>query len=243
MPETLLPTKDLTTKARNWEYFYALAAIGDIAGRIAGSVNLDLIFKPLLMIGLLLYFWNSIAGKLTNFSRFIIGALFFSWVGDIFLMLPFNQSTFFIFGLLSFLAAHLFYIFAYSIANQGFSNPTLFKQKPVYFLPFLLYLIGLYSLLFPALGDLAAPVLVYAVVLLGMGIFALNRYGKTNAMSFQYILVGAVLFIISDSCIALDKFVFQGQMPLGGVLVMLTYISGQYYIVKGAIAHLSRSEQ
>jgi uncharacterized membrane protein YhhN len=182
---------------------------------------------------LILYFWTSTSARLTNFSRWIIGALFFSWFGDIFLMIPFNQSNFFILGLLSFLVAHILYIGAYQYRNHN--QPSLFKSHPIYFLPFIIYVIALLMILMPYLGSMWVPVLVYALVLGSMGVFALNRYRKVNDKGFHFVFWGAVLFILSDSCIAMNKFLFEGNLPFAGVFIMLTYIAGQYAIVEGGI--------
>jgi uncharacterized membrane protein YhhN len=66
-----------------------------------------------------------------------------------------------------------------------------------------------------------------------MLIAAINRYGKVSRLSFILVLAGAVLFVISDSLIALNKFGFP--FVFSGVAVMTTYIAAQYLIVTGVL--------
>jgi hypothetical protein len=47
-------------------------------------------------------------------------------------------------------------------------------------------------------------------------------------------MAGALLFMLSDSIIAVNKFLYQGELAFAGVGIMLLYISGQYFIAKGA---------
>ena len=211
-------------------------ALGNLTGRILLSETLDLITKPLLMPVLILIFYMSIKANFNTFSKFIFSALFFSWLGDIFLM--FNGQLFFIFGLLSFLIAQINYIFAYRTSVSGHQSKTILQKKPYLYLPFILYITLFYGTLYPHLEfALKIPVVVYSICLILMGIFALNRYQLVSMDSFLQVLIGACLFIISDSVIALNKFLFS--FYLSGFVIMLTYILAQYLIVMGCIAQLN----
>lgn len=79
------------------------------------------------------------------------------------------------------------------------------------------------------------PVLAYALVLLTMGIWAHKRRGATSAHSFMLVSTGAILFVISDGLIAINKFAFE--VPVERILVMSTYIAAQYLIVRGLLKH------
>ena len=94
---------------------------------------------------------------------------------------------------------------------------------------------GLITVLFPTLGPLKIPVLVYSLVLVGMVMTALFRYGRTSPESFWKVFMGAVLFMTSDSLLAINK--FYTPLPYAGLLIMLTYISAQYLIVEGIVKH------
>jgi uncharacterized membrane protein YhhN len=75
------------------------------------------------------------------------------------------------------------------------------------------------------------PVTIYTLVILTMVCGAINRYGKVNFRSWLIVLIGAILFLFSDSGIAISKFLhpFCGSQ----VLIMSTYVTAQYLIVMG----------
>ena len=92
--------------------------------------------------------------------------------------------------------------------------------------------------IYPGLGDLLIPVLIYALVLLGMGVWAHKRRGATSSASFQLVAIGAILFALSDGLIAINKFAFE--IPFERVLVMSIYMTAQYLIVQGLIQHTEK---
>ena len=99
-------------------------------------------------------------------------------------------------------------------------------------LPFLVVGASFYLLSIPKLS--AKPVMliavfIYAVALVGMSLSALNRKGKA---AWKMVLIGSILFLISDLMIGTSKFILEG-FPYSGFAIMITYIIGQYLIVKG----------
>ena len=81
--------------------------------------------------------------------------------------------------------------------------------------------------------------LVYALVLLGMGIWAHKRRGATTTISFKMVATGAILFALSDGVIAVNKFAFE--IPAERLLIMSIYMTAQYLIVQGLIEHTERT--
>jgi len=71
------------------------------------------------------------------------------------------------------------------------------------------------------------------LTLFGMSLMALNRFKTVTLPSFSFVFVGSVLFIISDSIIAIDKFLVQ--IPHDRFFVMSTYISAQFLIMTGLL--------
>jgi len=94
---------------------------------------------------------------------------------------------------------------------------------------------GLVTVLFPHLGNLQIPVMVYALVITLMSLQALFRYGYTSKPSFILVFCGAISFMISDSLLAINK--FMQPLPLSGLAIMLTYLLAQYLIVEGVLKH------
>lgn len=211
---------------------------GQLVGRYLASDLLDYIFKPLIMpclIGLLIVSKSkNLSTNALVFQKRILIGFVFSWIGDIALMLEkFNPSLFLV-GLSAFLVAHIFYITAFYHSIQSSSGRSLFARQFYFFLPLLLYGIGFYYFLFPNLQSFAMPVLVYVVVICAMGCFALNRKGLVKEQSFKFIFYGALWFMLSDSLIAMNKFMLQ--IPMSGVWVMLTYMIAQYQIMRGTVS-------
>ena len=208
-----------------WRILYAISAAAVLAGLLFGLPALYVLAKPLLMIMLLLYFISATKGY-PRWRYHVMAALVFSWAGDVFLI----SSEWFIAGLVSFLIAHIFYIIAYQ--KTGAASGEL---KPLDIIKFVAYGIVLIWVIYPGLGDLLIPVLIYALVLLGMGIWAHKRRGATSPASFRLVAIGAILFALSDGLIAINKFAFE--VPFERILIMSIYMTAQYLIVQGLIKH------
>lgn len=196
------------------------------------SFLLTLIFKPLLVISLLFYLFMEDGHKEKSII-FAISGLLLSLAGDVLLIFQEQNSLFFIGGLISFLLAHLSYIFYY-VRSSDSINVKKLKNKTIFILSMVVYGIILYALIYNNLGSLKAPVLVYTVVLISMNIFAINRYGKVNNESFKLIMIGALYFTLSDSLLAINKFLLP--IPLAGGWIMITYSAAQYFITKGVLS-------
>jgi uncharacterized membrane protein YhhN len=108
-------------------------------------------------------------------------------------------------------------------------NPSL---KPFWVVGSLaIYAICLFLFLKDSLGMMLIPVFFYMLVILTMAASAFFRKNKVSTLSYHLVTFGAVLFVVSDSLLALDK--FHRTLPFGGVLIMLTYTLAQYFIVIG----------
>jgi len=57
----------------------------------------------------------------------------------------------------------------------------------------------------------------------------------------EWVVAGAILFLISDSILAANKFV--GPVPLRGWLVWSTYVLGQYGLCLGVLANRGSAAQ
>lgn len=193
----------------------------------------EYIFKPLLMISLGYYFVNATILSGVRQNQFVLAAIFFSLLGDVFLMF----EGCFIPGLGAFLIAHIFYIYAFQ------PEASRFFSKRMLFIPTILVLVYGYFLLMQVLPNVAlplkTPITVYALTILSMLLTALHRFGNVSDISFKYVIIGASLFVISDSLIAISKFVTS--FPMDGVLIMATYGVGQYLIVEGFLKNVNTS--
>ena len=218
-----------STRLQKASLIFGLLSVIELVSLQFGFTFLHILTKPLLMpvlIGML--YFSGIAGTK---RKWILIGLFFSWLGDIFLLLDSKGSIFFIAGLVSFLITHIFYILYFlSIGN---SAPSLLKKQPLLIVLILCYGSALVVLLFPYLGELKIPVILYAAVICTMLLCSLHISRKLPAPSNSYFIAGALLFVLSDSLLAINK--FYQPFAFAGTLIMLTYCAAQYYIVMGFI--------
>ncbi|MGE5107146.1 MAG: lysoplasmalogenase [Sphingobacteriales bacterium] len=216
-------------KSRSWLFIFWFIVIADILVIATGNESLRFYIKPLLIPSLMLYYIFSI-GKLNGLSRLLIGGLFFSFLGDVFLL----WDNYFIPGLICFLTTHILYIIYFiKTANQSGWH---LKKYPLLIIPVSAYAMALLWLLLPSLGALTVPVLIYAVVISIMLLASINLFTKIKSPAYIYFIAGAALFVLSDSLLAINK--FYQSFQYAGIAIMLTYVLAQYLIVKGSIRQI-----
>ena len=211
--------------------FWAIALL-NIIGEWTELLPLRIATKPLLMIVLGIWYYQATVSHRTITHKFILVALGFSWLGDVLLM---NETeVFFLLGLVSFLITHVLYILGFRREINLRQEPTLIRRQPLAALPIVLLFGGLLLLLFNHIpGEMKIPVVIYSSVITLMVIIALNRCGRVSQESFRLVFTGAVLFMLSDSLIAINKFYFNDTLWKAGFFIMLLYIAGQYLIARG----------
>ncbi len=209
--------------------FYVLLLLFDLACGFDVLSPYRIISKPLLLVALLIYF--TYKTKTYNSASFYItfSALSCSLLGDIFLLFENNANLYFTLGLASFLLAHLLFTWSF-LKKWNKKTPSNFNIITVLLL---FYGIGLFFILKPNLGGLKIPVAIYITGILCMGISAYRRKGMVPPASFNSVSIGALLFIISDSILAIDKFITP--VILSHILIMGTYAMAQFFIVEGML--------
>lgn len=205
--------------------FFLLVSIADVVAVYLDNSYFQMIFKTLIIPSLLAWY-------VTQSSRvnplFVI-ALVFSFIGDVLLL---DKINYFIFGIGAFLITQLIYVLLFS---KDLGNAS-WKNKLLSIFPFLIFYSVLISILKPALNDLLIPVSIYGFVISVFGMVALLKYLHHKNTCNLLLLQGAVLFIISDSMIALNK--FYEEQSFYPVSIMITYVLAQYLIT----SHVLKSE-
>ena len=193
---------------------------------------LEYVAKPATMLALLLWIGLS-AGFGGSMLWFTIGVIF-CLAGDVILLMP---PRLFIFGLLAFLVGQLSYVI-------GFNTSAPYLNLWGVFLAILLgiYVGWLYPRLAASLTEkglvkLKIPVLIYAIVISLMVYSALMTFTRpgwlwAGAVSAS---IGALLFYISDSTLAWDRFV--NPLSHARLRTMIFYHLGVIGIVLGAIVY------
>lgn len=208
-------------------FLIQLVAVAD--SKILVIPHIYYFIKPLITLSLfsVLLFHTGLLGR---FSKRIGIGLIFGLAGDVFLMFDKHHELFFTAGLAAFLIGHLFYTSAfyldYSVNKNVYKKQT--KNAIIGYVFFsVLFCAGLWTYL----GDMKIPVIIYALVISLMGVMAVNRFGRVNTLSFRLIFIGSLLFVLSDSILAIDRFMYN--FPASGVIVMATYMTAQYLITMG----------
>ncbi len=211
------------TKINITSILFLLVATIDVYAVITQNKSLEIIFKPLLMTTLVIVYLVSVAKP--NF--WLISALFFSFWGDVFLL---DKTNYFVFGLASFLIAHIMYIKMTSQLLKKKSIAQILKAAVI----FVVLFTGVLFLIKDNLGEMLVPVLVYGVAISAFGTCALLNYQQEKSTVNSWLLLGAILFIASDSLIALNN--FYNPKRLFDIAIITLYIVSQYLIVKAMIA-------
>lgn len=215
-------------KKQGWVALFLLVLAADIIGVQLENNLLQTIFKPLIILALIGYFGSQVRSITKGLAKWILLGLLFSWGGDVLLMFQSKNDIFFLLGLSSFLVAHIFYIIFFHkvrVKEQVKSNIALLAIVVVYYA-------ALITLLSPHLGDMKLPVRIYGIVISFMFMLAMHMLFIKNKQVGKWMMLGAMLFVISDSVLAINK--FYQSFELAGAVIMITYGLAQLFIVEGA---------
>ncbi len=204
-------------------FVFVLVSVVDIIGIIFKLPSLIVIFKPFILPLLVALY----AVSVTKRNIWYVMALIFSFLGDVFLL--FEGSLFFIGGLVFFLAAHFLFI---RIVISWLQKSS-FQHKILAFIPFIITFSVLIYVLKDTLNELLIPVIIYGITISLFGAISLLNYLNSRSVKSLWMFLGSVVFIASDSILAIDKFSFS--IPLFKVLIMVTYVSAQYLIYRSMV--------
>lgn len=176
----------------------------------------DVVLKTSMCVLLALIAWRAQA-------RLLALALAFSAAGDAFLGL--DGERLFVPGLASFLITHVLYsVLFVHIAKTTRAPASLARKAAMAITP--LFALAFSAVLWPELGGLALPVALYMLAIVSMALLSLR-------IVHWAVPTGATLFVISDSLIALGKFLWSA--PWIGPAIWITYALAQLLIVHGLV--------
>lgn len=216
---------------KTWLLLFFIIVATDLFAIASGNNDLRWFTKIFIVPLLIGYLISSLAFIRSRVHKWVMAALVFSWGGDVLLMLEPKNNIFFIWGLVLFLIAHVCYIYFFLAVKR---RETV-KTDWLLILPVIIYYLVLIIFLFPHLGDLKLPVIIYGAVISTMLALALHMQPAKYGNAGIYMMVGAVLFIISDSVLAVNK--FYKSFEWGGIITMMTYAFAQLLIVVGVIKY------
>ena len=194
------------------------------------------LFKPATMVFALICIASCAKQKsktIKNISQkhvhLLLAAIVFSMAGDVFLMLDGQlQTSLFIPGLVSFLLAHVCYV-----ALFKFDMPWFADRRAL----LLVAAIGAAMYVFLWTHGLPAalrlPVAAYVGVIALMAAQAWGRYRQLRSRAALLTALGASFFMLSDSILAINRFV--QPLPWSAVSVLGSYYAAQALIVWGCV--------
>jgi uncharacterized membrane protein YhhN len=176
------------------------------------------LFKPLTMVLILLLAWLAPMPAFPAYRTLVLVGLMLSLAGDVFLMLP---GDYFLPGLVSFLAAHIAYVVAFGTrAGWQFSWVALF--------PFLVVGVVMWGVLRAHLGKMKMPAFIYILAILLMGWQATNAWIADPTPLTLLGIIGAVIFMVSDSALSINR--FRTPFHWAQLVVLGTYFVAQWLI-------------
>lgn len=216
---------------------YAAVSLVTIVGEVTNTHGLVYVCKPLMMVVLSSWFYFTSRRVGDRFTLLVQAGLLFSLIGDVALMFQHVDEFNFLIGLGAFLIAQLCYSIAFllNVLDAGRSRGDLISSA----IAVLIIAYGYFfaTRLLPKVDEtIAIPITIYAIAICSMGVAAMFRLGRTFLRSFILVFAGALLFILSDSLLATNRFL----TPLAHApwSVMLTYAIAQALIVWGALVHV-----
>lgn len=178
---------------------------------------LNFVFKPLATIAVIAYALGRGRDQ-PAVRRWVLTGLVASLAGDVALLWP-QQG--FLPGLVSFLLAHLAYLWAFTRLQPFAADKR----------PFVVYAAvagGILALLWPGVpGPLRAPVMAYVACLAAMAAQAAVLW-RAGVPRGGVLALGGALFVASDALLATNK--FAGPLPLSSLWILATYWSAQWCI-------------
>ena len=192
-----------------------VAALFYIAGLAMGAPALRLVSKPVPALALAALVLSE---RRDGYAIAVAGGLILSALGDVLLEVPGH----FVAGLATFLCAHLAY-------TAGFVRDER-RLRLGRAVPFAVWLLAAFLWVRPGLGDMTVPVVVYMLAIGAMMWRAAARWGAHPGAASA--LVGAALFGLSDTLIAIDR--FRAPIPGARYAIILLYWAGQTGIAASA---------
>jgi uncharacterized membrane protein YhhN len=197
---------------------YAVAVIVHLAALATGLHEIAAPTKAALMPALLLALLVGVPALRSEITLWAGIGVLLSWAGDVLLGAPGEVG--FLVGLVCFLLAHVSYLMLYL-------RPLRRRRVPWWGLVFAVWWAVLIVVLVPHAGSLMIPLLLYGAVLCGAAAVSL---GTTPVVA-----VGATVFLVSDTLLALKMFVPGFSFVQQDLVIMLFYTAGQGLIVAGAV--------
>ncbi|MBQ3812111.1 MAG: lysoplasmalogenase [Bacteroidales bacterium] len=213
--------------------FFLVACVLNLIGCIQGT-SLSNTVKPALLPLLSATTLAFLLGRDVPDYRqvgLLVTAQLLGCAGDVLLIA--DGFAFFVAGIAAFLVGHLFYMSLFGGLSWKGLNVW---QWLLSFFAMVAIVLGLVKVI-GIEGPLFWPMLMYGFILMLLIFSALAgvlRMPRGSRTSWWILLIGALLFAFSDSCIAMGTFGVM-TFPLRHFVVMITYLAAQSLLAVGGI--------
>lgn len=207
--------------ARAWLVIFLVASVLDL---IAEAFELRDLSNAMLWVlmpslgGLLISARGSVSRqtRMTRIVAVTLVALFFSWLGD-----NFGNGDLVI-KLGFFMIAQI----AYIVAFWPYRRASVLR-RPLPMIGYAAVIVALVAAVSAQSGSLLVPVILYGASLGLMAVLAtgLGLWG----------VLGGLIFLVSDTILALNSFVPQLEIPLAGFWIMASYLLAQGLLIRGVL--------
>ncbi|MGD7786995.1 lysoplasmalogenase family protein [Propionibacteriaceae bacterium Y1700] len=172
-----------------------------------------------LVVALILSWFGDVSG--TALVRGLLVDVGVSWAAAL-------AAGAFLVKLVCFLLAHLAYIALFA----SHWRTSVVGRRRWRLIPYGMAVVVIVGVLLPYAAALGPAIVVYGVVI---ALMAAMATGLGRAAT-----VGGVLFMFSDTLVAVQQFVPGVSVTLTGVLIMLTYVAAQALLAYGLVRHGNR---
>lgn len=215
---------------------FATAAVVAIVSELARARTVHYAAKPATMlVAIAIPLANGFgpAGTTWWYGALVVAGLCFSIIGDVLLML---ETDLFVAGLVSFLVAHVCYIAAFATAILGAADGGVVGRAALWapLAVLVVYAVVTFKALRPGLGEMTLPVGAYVAVITVMGWLATADFALNPSSRTALGLAGAVLFMASDTLLAVDR--FRKRLPYAQAFVLGTYFAAQWCLAVSTIS-------
>ncbi|MDH5718179.1 MAG: lysoplasmalogenase [Spirochaetia bacterium] len=186
--------------------------------------------KPLPIICIILsmlFYYPQIKAEHRILFWFFEFGFILSLAGDIFLLDKRN----FLYGLMSFLTAHIFYLAGFYF-NVEHTYPSFFFNSIIILISFLYAYFLIKNILKKNQSKYIVPVVIYILLITVMCLLAYQFY-LANKNTGIYFVTGALLFYLSDFTLSYNKFV--KEFYFAQFIILLTYYTAQTLFTLGII--------
>lgn len=198
---------------------FVIIVAAEIMG-LSGQPQIRLASKGMIMASLISIYILSAKRQ----DEIMLLGMIFALLGDAFLL--FNGDTFFMIGLSCFLIMQVCYAFVFWKKRRIPRTRDKIIVGLIAVLPLLVIGLG-----WSHFAGLLIPVVLYTISITVMLTMSYLRHPRL--LGYGQVLIGSILFVISDLALAVGKFMATFQYQ--GYLVMIAYILAQYLIVTGLL--------